>query len=310
MKRIRACELEISARYHEGKMRCPTHLSVGQEAVPAALQEILTYDDQAVSGHRAHAHYLCKGGNMSKMIAEIYGKETGCSKGKGGSMHLIDTDAGFIGSTAIVGGSIPIGVGLALANQLDKNNNITVIFLGDGAIETGAFYESANFAVLKNLAVLFICENNLYSVYTPLNKRQPANRKLTDVASGIGLNIDTEDGNNVEACYNLFNNIMDKMRQKAAPYFIELSTYRWLEHCGPHYDNDIGYRTVEEFEEWKKKDPIMIYIDMLIKHNKITNDIIKQIDESIKQEINDAFEFAENSPFPDISKAYSDLYAR
>ena len=168
--RIRAIEEKIASKYSENKMRCPTHLSIGQEAGPAAISECLSNNDFAVSTHRGHAHYLAKGGDLKSMISEIYGKVTGCSRGKGGSMHLIDKKVGFMGTSAIVGNSIPIGVGLALSCQLKKEKNISVIYLGDGAIEEGVFYESLNFAILRNLRVLFVCENNLYSVYSPLSE--------------------------------------------------------------------------------------------------------------------------------------------
>src|SRR5689334_37007 len=162
MLRIRAVEESIAARYSEQKMRCPTHLSVGQEGVSAAIGAVLRHTDLAVSGHRAHAHYLAKGGDLKAMIAEIYGKATGCSRGKGGSMHLVDESVGFMGSTAIVGGTVPVGVGLAYPMKLKRSDQITCIFLGDAVVETGVFFESVNFAVLKKLPVLFLCENNLY----------------------------------------------------------------------------------------------------------------------------------------------------
>ena len=178
MMRIRAVEEKIAAEYNQQKMRCPTHLSIGQEAVPSAISSCINKNDFAVSTHRGHAHYLAKGGDLKAMIAEIYGKETGCSKGKGGSMHLIDTKVGFMGTSAIVGNSIPVGVGLALSSKLKKSDQICVVYLGDGAVEEGVFYESLNFAILKDLRVLFVCENNLYSVYSSLDVRQPKNRKI------------------------------------------------------------------------------------------------------------------------------------
>jgi TPP-dependent pyruvate/acetoin dehydrogenase alpha subunit len=149
--RIRKTEEKISKEYHLGEIRCPVHLSIGQETVSVAFSMTQQLSDTAISTHRAHAHYLAKGGNLNKMIAEIYGKVTGCSRGRGGSMHLVDKDVGFIGSSAIVGNSIPVGVGYSLAKKLNNDNSITYIFLGDGAIEEGSFYESINFAILKNL---------------------------------------------------------------------------------------------------------------------------------------------------------------
>ena len=165
MLKIRLAEETIAERYSEQKMRCPTHLCIGQEAVSSAVGHSLKKSDYAVSTHRSHGHYLGKGGDLNKMIAEIYGKETGCSKGYGGSMHLVDKDVGFMGSTAIVGNSIPVGIGLALASKLNKSDIVTAIFLGEGAIEEGVFAESVNFAAQSKLPVLFVCENNLYSVF-------------------------------------------------------------------------------------------------------------------------------------------------
>ena len=172
MKRIRMIEEAIAARYPDGKMRCPTHLSIGQEAV-AAIAGILFADvDMAVSSHRAHAHYLGIGGNLNAMIAELYGKATGCSGGKGGSMHLVDRSVGFAGSTAIVANTIPVGVGIALAMKIKDSTGICCVFLGDGAVEEGVFYESVNFTALHKLPVIFLCENNFYSVYSPLSRRE------------------------------------------------------------------------------------------------------------------------------------------
>ena len=200
MLRIRCVEEKIAERYPEGKMRCPTHLSIGQEAVPVAVSCVLNKKDFAVSTHRGHAHYLAKGGSLKKMIDEIHGKESGCSKGKGGSMHLIDKDVSFMGTSAIVGNSIPLGVGLGLSAKLKSTNQISCIYLGDGAIEQGVFYESINFAILKKLRVLFICENNLYSVYSPLSVRQPKNRKISHMVNGMGINSLECDGNDVISC--------------------------------------------------------------------------------------------------------------
>ena len=178
MYRIRSVEEEISKRYSEGKMRCPTHLSIGQEAVPSAFSQIAKKNDFAVSSHRGHAHYLAKGGNLKSMLAEIYGKKTGCSGGKGGSMHLIDLAVNFMGTSAIVGNSIPVGVGLGMSAKIKNTKQVSFIFFGDGAIEEGIFYESINFAIVKKLPVVFICENNLYSVYSPFSVRQPKGRSI------------------------------------------------------------------------------------------------------------------------------------
>lgn len=305
MKRIRLIEEAIGTKYSEWKMRCPVHLSIGQEGVAATVGFLLHRDDYAVSGHRAHAHYLGKGGSLKRMIAEIYGKKTGCSAGKGGSMHLIDQSVGFMGSTAIVGGTIPIGVGLAYAIRLKKTQQISCIFLGDGAIEEGVFYEAANFAVLKNLPVLFICENNFYSVYSPLSVRQPEGRQICDVAKGIGLESHTGDGNKSEDLLRLTSQAVTRVREASGPQFLEFTTYRWREHCGPNFDNHIGYRSETEFLDWKVKDPIKVLEEKL----KISNEEIQLIEDRIKMEIEEAFRFAEESPFPEPKDAFTHLYA-
>ena len=295
MYRIRSVEEEISKRYSEKKMRCPTHLSVGQEAVPAAFSKIVLKSDFAVSSHRGHAHYLAKGGDLKSMIAEIYGKETCCSKGKGGSMHLNDLSVNFMGTSAIVGNSIPIGVGLGLSAKIKKTKQISFVFFGDSAVEEGVFFESINFATIKRLPVVFICENNFYSVYSPLSVRQPAKRSITKMVKSIGPKVLKCDGNDVIKIYKTLNKAVTETRKGNGPYFLEYFTYRWLEHCGPNFDNHIGYRTENEFKKWKKKDPIKRLL------NKIDNNSIKQtsnIPNQVRNEIINAFRFAEKSKFP------------
>jgi len=232
MYRIRAVEEEIAHRYPQGKMRCPVHLSIGQEAIPAIFAEIVRPDDFAVSTHRGHAHYLSKGGDLNAMIAEIYGKITGCAKGKGGSMHLIDLDVNFMGTSAIVGNSIPVGVGLALSAQLKSTDQISCVFLGDGAVEEGVFYESVNFAAVRNLPVLFICENNLYSVYSPLSVRQPNGRSISTMVAAMGIKTANGTASDLQSCYEIMQKAVNSVRAGQGPWFLEFSTYRWREHCG------------------------------------------------------------------------------
>jgi len=306
MHRIRSVEQEISRKYSEEKMRCPTHLSIGQEAVPAAFSQIVSAKDYAVSSHRAHAHYLGKGGNLNSMIAEIYGKQSGCSKGKGGSMHLIDLSVNFMGSTAIVGNSIPVGVGLGLSAKIKKTKQISFIFFGDGAVEEGVFFESVNFAATKNLPIIFICENNLYSVYSPLSARQPKGRDISKMVNSMGLKVLKCDGNDVVKIYKIMQKAVNETRKGKGPYFLEFSTYRWLEHCGPNFDNNIGYRSEKEFKKWKEKDPIK-RLKRLI-GTKFSKEI-KKIDKEIQKEVSKSFEFAEKSDFPKKSEAYKGVYA-
>ncbi len=304
---IRNLELEISRKYKQNKMRCPTHLSVGQELVPSALSVIWKKNDYAVSTHRGHAHFLAKGGNPNKMIAEIYGKKTGTSKGKGGSMHLIDLSVNFMGTSAIVGNSIPVGVGLGLSSQLKRKKSISYVFLGDGATEEGVFYESLNFAAVKSLPVIFICENNLYSVYSSLSVRQPKNRKIYKLAKSIGIQSSLCDGYNLFKILKNLKFATDYVKKQKKPYFLEFTNYRWFEHCGPNFDNDLGYRKNSEYLKFKKKDPI----------EKIRHDLIKIYGKKriIKEElqilnkIKKSFRFAEESDFPKISERYKGIYA-
>lgn len=304
MLRTRMVEQTISSKYSEGKMRCPTHLSIGQEAISGAFSQVAQKKDFAISSHRGHAHYLAKGGNLKSMLSEIYGKKNGCSNGKGGSMHLNDLSVNFMGTTAIVGNSIPIGVGLGLSLKLNKSKHISYIFFGDGAVEEGVFFESINFAVIKKLPVVFICENNLYSVYSPLKVRQPKNRKIYKMVSGLGIKSSICDGNDAVKSFNALKKIENSIKSESSPHFIEFKTYRWLEHCGPNYDNKIGYRENSEFQKWKKKDPI---IKLEKKINKKKIELIKK---KLKKEISEAFVHAEKSKFPKQSDAYKGIYAK
>ena len=309
MKLIRFLEEGIADRYSDGKMRCPTHLSTGQEASAVGVAAALQKGDLVVSTHRAHAHYLAKGGDMRAMLAEIYGKATGCAGGKGGSMHLVDRSVGFIGSTAIVANSIPLGVGLALSLQLKKSHQIAVSFFGDGAVEEGVFYESLNFAAVRKLPILFVCENNFYSTYAPLSVRQPEYRKNYKMVEAIGVSSAIVDGNNVEDSFKYALEAVRYIRNSSRPFFLEMTTYRLREHCGPNFDNDIGYRTEEEFEKWKERDPIQNFEKILLQQNNITQTEIEVMNVELLLEINNAFKYAENSPFPTENTAYKGLYA-
>lgn len=280
--RIRMVEEAIAERYSEQTMRCPVHLSIGQEAIAVGVCSRLTPEDYVISNHRAHAHYLAKGGDLQKMIAELFGKKTGCSKGRGGSMHLIDLAVGFLGSTPIVGGSIPIGVGAAFGSRLKGEERLVVIFIGEGATEEGVFVESLNFAALKQLSVLFVCENNLYSVYSPLSVRQPPQRSIIDLVRAHGIFAQKGDGNDLNEVISLTEEAIKNIKNGAGPAFLEFATYRFREHCGPNHD---PYQPPEEVAYWKERDPLV----------GVTSD-----KEEIAQEILEAFEAAARSPFPEL----------
>lgn len=305
MVRVRMVEQSIASAYGEQEMRCPVHLSIGQEAPSAAFSLVVKPGDFAVSTHRGHAHYLAKGGDLRRMLAEIYGKATGCSGGIGGSMHLIDTAMGFMGTSAIVGNSIPVGVGLGLALQYEGIPQASCVFLGDGATEEGVFYESVNIAALRNLPVLFLCENNQYSVYTPLEQRQPRQRRIVDVARSLGIRAEAVDGHSGSACLEALARELPAIRRGDGPALIEFSTHRYVEHCGPNDDDHMGYRKPGELTNWLDRDPI----DTLERELNLSDLDISDLRADIQVEIDEAFSFAKASPFPDRSALAGAIYA-
>lgn len=293
MLRIRMIEERIAKEYKKQEMRCPVHLSIGQEAPAVGVCAALTKEDKMVSTHRGHAHYLAKGGSLKGLIGELYGKSTGCSRGNGGSMHLIDLDVGFYGSTSIVGGTIPIGVGLAFGEKLKGSKATTVICFGDAAIEEGVFHESANFASIHKLNVIFFCENNLYSCYTHIDKRQPEDRGFFKVAEAHNLPY-VWGG---VSCESIATNVKGALK-KGGPCFIEAYTYRHLQHCGPDNDDDLGYREKSEIQGWMALDPI----------KNITGPIALTA-KGISDEIDEAFKEVKASPYPDKSEIGKYVYA-
>ena len=309
MLRIRLVEERIAELYPEQQMRCPVHLSVGQEAVAVGVCAALEPDDYALSTHRSHAHYLAKGGDLKAMLGELYGRVTGCCQGKGGSMHLIDRSVGFLGAVPIVGSTIPIGVGAAFGTLLRKERRVTIVFLGDGATEEGVFHEAVNFAVLKRLPVVFVCENNFFSVYSSLDVRQPPTRDIYELARGYGLDSRQGDGNDVEAIRDLTKAAVDKARTGGGPAFLEFKTYRWREHCGPHYDNHVGYRSEQEFEEWKARCPVARLKQRLLQRRLVTQQDLDGIEVALTDEIEAAVAFAKASPFPEPQLLRAHLYA-
>lgn len=261
--RIRIIEEEIAKEYKHQQMRCPVHLSIGQEAIPVGLSSVLTKKDYIVSTHRCHAHYLAKGGSLDALLGELYGKETGTCKGVGGSMHMYDDKVNHLGSVPIVGGSIPVGVGIGYAIKLNKSKNVSVIYFGDAATEEGVFFESLHFAALKKLPIIFVCEDNEYSVYTSKYERH-GKRDIKKLVKSMDVKF-------IEAKKNDVNDIQKKAKlaKKYAltegPVFLYSKTYRYVEHCGPNNDDDLNYRPKNEVNYWKNKDPIQLEIKKLKK---------------------------------------------
>ena len=306
--RIRKIESKISEEYSEWKMRCPVHLSIGQESIAAPLSVLFRNKIyEVLSSHRAHAHYLVKGGNLFKLISEIMGKSTGCSGGKGGSMHLTDIDVGFLLSTAIVANSIPVAAGVALSKKIKKEKGLVLSFFGDGAIEEGVFYETINFSIIKNLPIIFICENNKYSVYSNLGVRQPKNRKIHKMVENIGIKSLFSNGLDAVEIYKKYLFAKNYVEKKNKPIFLEINTYRYLEHCGPFNDDNLEYRPKKEINFWKKNDPLIV---LEKKYNKIlTKKKISFFKQLINDEINLSFSKAKRSKFPKSSIQEKEIYA-
>ncbi len=309
LRKIRTVEEAIVAHYPEQEMRCPVHLCIGQEAVAAGACCATNQDDYVLSGHRSHGHYLAKGGDLNSMISEIYGKANGCSGGKGGSMHLIDLDVGFLGAVPIVGSTIPMAVGAAMSSRMRGENRISLVFLGEGATETGVFYESINFASVKNLPIIFVVENNLYSVYSPLSVRQSGDDRIVNIAKAHGLDASRLDGNDVELVYEHVLQAAKKARNGDGATLLEFMTYRWREHCGPNFDNDIGYRSDEEYLQWRERCPVERYTRKLIGDGMFTGDELSQIDAELNDAVVRAFHHAKESPWPEMKELQEHVYA-
>jgi TPP-dependent pyruvate/acetoin dehydrogenase alpha subunit len=300
--RIRRLEEEIARVYPSDKIKSPVHLSIGQEAVSVGVCEALAPRDVVFGTYRGHALYVAKGGNMRQLVAELYGKVTGCARGKGGSMHLIDTGAGVMGTSAVVGTTIANAVGYAYALDYRRSGAIVVSFFGDGATEEGVFAESLNFAVLKRLPILFVCENNQYAIHTHQSKRQglPA---ICERARAHGLPAERIDNNDVLHLFERSQEIVRQIRSGEGPAFLEVMTYRWREHVGPNDDYQLGFRTEEEALPWKTDDQVARLARLVDPEER------ERIEDEAEKEIADAFAFAERSAFPEPAELFAHVFA-
>jgi TPP-dependent pyruvate/acetoin dehydrogenase alpha subunit len=300
--RIRRLEEEVARVYPTDRIKSPVHLSIGQEAVSVGICEALRPDDVVFGTYRGHAVYLAKGGDMRQMVAELYGKVTGCTRGKGGSMHLIDAPAGVMGMSAVVGTTIANAVGYALAVRYRKEERVVASFFGDGATEEGVFSESLNFAVLKHLPILFVCENNQYAIHTHQSRRQ-GNTDICDRARAYGLPAERLDGNDLVGLWQRARDVIDRVRAGGGgPHFFEVMTYRWREHVGPGQDFGLGYRTIEEAGPWMRDDPLSQLAGVMSPSDR------ESMEREIEEEIAEAFAFAESSDFPSAAELMSDIY--
>lgn len=308
MSKIRKVQIKIEELYPADEMKTPVHLCIGQETIAAAICTNLKKEDYIFSNHRGHGHYIAKGGDLKAMIAELYCKETGCSKGRGGSMHLADTTVGLMGSSSIVSGGIPLAVGAAMGSVLKKDGKVTVVFFGDAASEEGVLYESMNFAALKKLPVVFVCENNFYSVFS----HQTARQAITDITArprAFGIPAYKVDGRDVIDTYRKSKEAIDTARSGNGPAFIECRAYRWRGHAGPGDSLKDKYRKNDEWQEWINCCPVEKYKKILLEKGILTEKKTKEINKIIDAEINDAFVFAQESPLPEKNELTKHLYS-
>ncbi len=304
---IRRVEEKIVEVYPEQEIRCPTHLSIGQEAAAVGVCQALNDSDHVYSTHRCHSHYLAKGGDLRAMMAELYGRGNGCSRGKGGSMHLVDARVGMMGASAIVGGTIPLAVGSALSFQMEGKKNAGVAFFGDGASEQGVFYESMLFASLRKLPVIFACENNFYATYSSFTARQPTDN-VYEKAKMCGMAGVRVDGNDVLEVYAAAREAVARAREGGGPTLIESLTYRWRDHVGPNYDIEVGYRSQKELDEWMARCPIERLASLMRDEGVAQEKELKEVRDQVEEKIEEAFEHARNSPFPEVAEMHEDVY--
>ena len=303
MKRIRRFEEEIATCVEAHEIVGPTHLYIGQEAVAVGACEPLRRDDVICGGHRSHGHYLAKGGDMRALAAEIFGRATGCAGGRGGSMHLVAPEIGLLGTSALVGGGMGVGVGAALANTLAGLDRVSVIFFGDGAVEEGIFTETLNFAALKKLPAIYVCENNLYASHMPISTRQPVG-EIWRHAAPYGIPGVRVDGNDVAAVSAAVSSAVARARRMEGPSLIECMTYRWRGHVGASFDLDRGLRTREELDHWIARDPI----ERLARDAGMGDGTRTRIDGEVEREVADAITFARSSPLPDPDTLLDHVY--
>lgn len=307
MLTIRAAEEKIADGVTSGKIKCPCHLGIGQEAVAVGVSVYLRSTDRVFGAHRSHSHYLALGGDVFGLFAEVLGRVTGCSKGMGGSMHLYDGAHGFMGSVPIVSATIPIAVGAALASKMDGKGDIAVGYFGDGAAEEGVFHESLNLAANLNLPMLFVCENNLFASHLHIRLRQPDD-SIARFAKAHCINAKTVDGNDVVAIAEVTQEMIDRARAGGGPSFLEAVTYRWRGHVGPSEDIDVGVQRNQDLGRWKGRDPVRRLASGLEKSGIFPPEAFSKLREEVDTLIENAWLRAEESPYPDTSALLGLVY--
>lgn len=308
--RVRWAEQILAKHYKDQEMRTPTHFGLGQEAVAVGVCAALTVDDVIYSHHRCHNHYLAKGGSLDALVAELYGREAGCSRGRGGSVHLTAREVGVIATSAILGQTVAVAAGAALAFKMRGQPHVAVSFFGDATCEEGVFYETLNYAATHKLPVLLICENNLYSTESPLDVRQPAGTDLCARVRGFSVAAQRVDGNDVVAVNAMAREAIDRIRQGEGPQFIECMTYRWLEHVGPNYDHELNrtYRSQAELEQWIERCPVKRCAAALIADGVAQADELAQLEARIIEETEASVRQARQAPWPAVRDLFRDVW--
>jgi len=310
MLEIRLCEESFVDPILNGEVRCPVHLCSGEEAIAVGVCAELEDTDYVFGNHRSHGHFIAKGGKINELVAEIYGKETGCSRGRGGSMHLIDPEVGMLGAAPIVAGTISLALGAALSSRIRNETRVSVSFFGDGATNEGVLFESMNFAALKKLPIIFVCENNFYATHMPVSECRP-DCNIVEIAKPFGIQNSRVNGNDVLEVYEAAKKGIASCRTGQGPFFIEALTYRLRGHVGPD-DNIQGTHTdirpPEEIDLWKKKDPIHNFEKRLLNYGVLSEVEIIEIMNEVNQAVRDAHVLATESSYPQESELNSYVF--
>ena len=307
MVRIRVFEETAGKMMENGKIPGALHLYVGEEAVAAGVMVHLSDQDYITSTHRGHGHLIAKGGEFKYMFAELYGKVTGYCKGKGGSMHVSNLEIGMLGANGIVAAGTTIAMGAAFSCKFKKTDNVTVCFFGDGASNEGSFHEAANMAGLYKLPCVYVCENNGYGEYTPQAKHQPI-VDVADRAAGYGMPGVVVDGMDPVAVYEAAGEAIERARRGDGPTLLECKTYRYYDHVGVR-GMGLSYRTDEEVERWRKKDPVDTFEARLAEQDILSPEAAQAVHTEAQAEVDAGIEFAEASPYPDPASVTEDVYA-
>lgn len=302
---MRRFEEKASDMYEVGKVRGFLHLYIGQEAVASGFLWPIEPNDYVIAAYRVHGLAIARCADPARVMAELYGKSTGLCGGKGGSMHLFDADRRFLGGTAIVGGGLPIAAGIGYSIKYRKTDDVCLCFFGDGAVNEGSFHETMNLASLWDLPIIFICENNLYGMGTAV-ERASAVPHLYQRAQCYAMDVRTVDGMDVMAVCKIAEDIVQTVRKTKKPAFVEAVTYRYRGHSM----SDPGqYRSKDEIEEWKKRDPLVNFANTLLGEGIIDQISLEKISASVNRQIQDALDFAESSPIPAPNTLYTNIYA-